>query len=142
MCLKCGPRASRARPEPRNGPSRVRKGGPRGSQNESKITFLKALGHRCGTKGSQGLSRCPLRFKMEPKWFQNGTKNGATTHMIETSAVPQSSTEMREKLAYPQNSPEVREAGIPSEHPEKRQQQCPHSSTAAIKCPCLPRRTG
>ena len=38
--------------------------------------------------------------------------------MIETSAVPQSSTEMREKLAYPQNSPEEREAGI-SEQPRE-----------------------
>ena len=78
---------------------------------------MKALGHRCATKGPQGLCRYPLRLKMEPNWCQNRTKNGATTHMIETSAVPQSSTEMREKLAYPQNSSEEREAGMPSEQP-------------------------
>ena len=93
MRLKCAPRASRAGPKPRNGPSRVPKGSPRGPQYESKIAFLKTLGHRCATKGPQGLCRYPLRLKMDPKWYQNGTKNGATTQMIETSAVPQSSAE-------------------------------------------------
>ena len=74
MCLKCDPRASRARPEPRNGPSRVPKGGPRESQNDPKITFLKALGHRCATKGPQGLSRYPPN----PESSQNGAKIGLT----------------------------------------------------------------
>ena len=70
MLLKCGPRASRARPDPRNGPSRVPKGRPRGSQNESKITFLKALDHRCATKGPQRLSRYPPKPNIYPKWGQ------------------------------------------------------------------------
>ena len=59
----------------------------------------------------RGVSRSP----QTPKWSQNGTKNGATTHMIERSAVPLISSEMREKLAYPQSSPEGRKAGAPSE---------------------------
>ena len=71
MDPKCPTRASRAAPETNLGPSRVPKGSPRGSQNEPKIAFLKVQGHRCGTKGPQELSRCPLRLKMEPKWTQN-----------------------------------------------------------------------
>ena len=106
-----------------------------GSHNESKITFLKNLGHRCGTKGSQGLSRYPLKPKMEPKWCPNGTKNGATTHMIEASAVPQCSTEMREKLAYPQNSPKEREAGIPSEQPREETAAAPLVQHHSYKMP-------
>ena len=82
MCLKCGPRASRAHPEPRNGPSRVPKGGPRGSKNESKIAFLKALGHRCATKGPQGLSRYPPKPKIDPKWSQMVPKNTQKTQKI------------------------------------------------------------
>ena len=81
-----------------------------------KIVFLRVLGHRCGTKGPQGLSGYPPRPKMEPKWCQNGTKNGATT-LIERSAVPLSSDEIREKLAYIPSSAEEREAGI---QPEQR----------------------
>ena len=81
---------------------------PKGSKNELKIMFLRVLGHRCGTKGPQGLSGYPPRPKMEPKWYQNWTKNGATT-LIERSAVPLSSDEIREKLAYIPSSAEERE---------------------------------
>ena len=74
MGPKCPPRASGAGPEPKISPKRLPKGGPRGAKNESKITLLGVPGHRCGTKGPQGLSRYPLRLKMEPKWSQRGTK--------------------------------------------------------------------
>ena len=60
-------------------PKRLPKGGPRGAKNESKITLLRVLGGRCGTKGPQELSRYPPRPKMEPKWCQNGTKNDTKT---------------------------------------------------------------
>ena len=63
----------------------------------------------------RGVSRCPLRLKMDTKLCQNGFQNGATTHMIESSAVPLSS-EMRE-AGLTLSSPEEREAGIPSEQP-------------------------
>ena len=67
-------------------------------------------------KAPQGGLQVPLEVKMTPKLLQNGTKNGATT-LIETPAVPLSSSEIREKLAYIPGSPEEREAGI---NPEQR----------------------
>ena len=76
MGPKCPPRASGAGPEPKIGPNRVPKGGPRGAKNESKITLLRVLGGRCGTKSPQELSRYPPTAKMEPKWCQNCAKMG------------------------------------------------------------------
>ena len=76
---------------------------------------------------------------MRPKWDQNGTKNGATT-LIESFAVPLSSSEIREKLAYIPSSAEEREREL-AYNPnitEKRET----AATEAITCPCLPRRNG
>ena len=53
--------------------------------------------------------------------------------MIETSAVPQSSTEMREKVAYPENSPEEREADIPSEQPREETAAVPSEQHRSYK---------
>ena len=106
-----------------NKPKNLPKGGPRGTKNESKITLLGVPGHWCGTKGPQGLSGYPPRPKMEPKWCQNGTKNGATT-LITRSAVPLSSDEIREKLAYIPGSAEERElAYIPNSAEERERER-------------------
>ena len=70
MLLKCGPRAFRGGPEPKDDPNRVLKGAPRESQNYLKITVLGDLGHRCATQGPQGLSGHPPKPKITPKWTQ------------------------------------------------------------------------
>ena len=59
------PRASGAGPEPNICPNRPK--------NESKITLLRVLGGRCGTKGPQELSRYPPRPKMVPKLVPKAT---------------------------------------------------------------------
>ena len=82
MLPKCIPRVSRRGPEPENDPNRVPKGGPRESQNQPKITFLGDLGHRCSTKGPQGLSRYPPKPKIDPKWSQMVSKNTQKTQKI------------------------------------------------------------
>ena len=115
------PGGSAARLGPKSCPKRGPKGVPGASQNKSKIELGRVLGQRWGTKAPQRVSRSPPRPKMRPKWDQNG----ATT-LIESFAVPLSSSEIREKLAYIPSSAEERErAGIQPEKAPRREKQQP-----------------
>ena len=102
----------------------------------SKLGLEGSWGRGAAPMLPRGVSRCPLRLKMDPKWCQNGTKNGATTHMIERSAVPLSS-EMREMLALPLEQPrEERSWHTHRAAPRRETRQYPESSTTAITCSC------
>ena len=61
------PRPTKGGPGAKTAPNRAQNDPPGAPQNRSKIGLFRVLGQRGATKGPQGLSRYPLKLKIEPK---------------------------------------------------------------------------